>query len=78
MKHQYYIVSEIVSLGDDINKKGKAVNKCLKEISKLTVCSYWNTQMQFLVHTLIEVKLYIHQNGTTLFASNFLNVFKRV
>ena len=55
MKHQYYIVSEIVSLGDDINKKGKAVNKCLKEICKLTMCSYWNRQMQFLVHTLIEV-----------------------
>ena len=72
------IVSEIVSLRDDLVVKGKAVNKCLKEM-----CMSKN--VWFLEHANIipdthlnRSKLHLNQKGTTLLDSNFIHVFERI
>ena len=75
---QDIINCDIVTRGDDLNVKGKAANKCFK-----TICKSKN--VWFLEHTNItpgtyldRSKLHLNQKETTLLASDFMNVFKRV
>ena len=69
-------VSEIAFNGDHLNLKGKAVNKCIKEMCKSNnVCFLKHTNIIPGTH-LNRSKLHITQKWTDLLAINFVNVSK--